>query len=215
MGIHTRIFLTPALWAGLNDCTNRHGCRRTDHFGCFKSSGNRRWCARLRVRAGTGGESFRREFGPHYTFGIAIERYRGRGLRPVDRRAGLQHAAYRTAAVMRAMRSWVGLAGSGIPIAMANDGAGERIGGCDAGCPACADGRNNLHHQRNQDYRQIILQPVHRKTIQAPNLITLRVRSRDQVPGTMLPLQGRKPAKIDAFWSVRVAPYGDTKLREY
>ncbi|XSC46598.1 hypothetical protein ACF1BQ_012865 [Bradyrhizobium sp. RDT10] len=33
-------------------------------------------------------------------------------------------------------------------------------------------------------------------------LITMRVRSRDQVPGTMLQLQGINPAKSDAFCSI-------------
>ena len=83
--------------------------------------------------------------------GIAIDRYRGRGLGHVDRRAGLQHAANRTASVMRAMGGLVGLACSGSATTVADDGAGERIGGGDAGRPACADGCKNLHHQRNQD----------------------------------------------------------------
>ena len=94
---------------------------------------------------------------------------------------------------------WSVLAGSGIAATVADDGAGERIGGGDAGRPACADGRKNLHHQRNQDYGKKILQPAHRKPILPSNLITLRVRSRDQVPGTMLRLQGVNPAKTDAF----------------
>jgi hypothetical protein len=38
-----------------------------------------------------------------------------------------------------------------------------------------------------------------RKLILLQNLITVRVRSRDQVPGTMLQLQGINPAKSDAF----------------
>ena len=87
------------------------------------------------------------------------------GLGHVDRRAGLQHAANRTASVMRAMVGLVGLPGTGSAIAVADDGAGERIGGRDARRPACADGCKNLHHQGNQDYGKKILQPAHRKPI--------------------------------------------------
>ena len=78
----------------------------------FGSSGNGGWRAGLCVRAGAGRESVRRELGPDHARGIAIERYRGRGLRHVDRHAGLQHAADRTAAVMGAVGGLVGLAGS-------------------------------------------------------------------------------------------------------
>jgi hypothetical protein len=31
---YIKIFLTTGSLAGLNDCTNRHGCSRADHFGC-------------------------------------------------------------------------------------------------------------------------------------------------------------------------------------
>jgi len=119
----------------------------------------------LRVRAGAGSEPLRREFGPHHVRGIAIDRYRGHRLGHVDRRAGLQHTANRTASVMRAMAGFVGLPGAGRSIAVANDGAGERIGGRDARRPARADGCKNLHHQGNQDYGKKILQPAHHEPI--------------------------------------------------
>jgi hypothetical protein len=69
-----------------------------------------------------------------------------RGLRHVDRRASLQHVANRTASVMSAVAGLIGLPGTGCAITMADDGAGERIGGRDTRRPACADGCKNLHH---------------------------------------------------------------------
>ena len=79
-------------------------------------------------------------------------------LRHIDRRAGLQHAANRTASVMGAVAGLVGLPCTGRTIAVADDGAGERIGGRDARRPACADRCKNLHRQGNQDNWQKILQ---------------------------------------------------------
>jgi hypothetical protein len=46
-------------------------------------------------------------------------------------------------------------------------------------------------------------------------IITSGVRSRDEVPGTMLRLQGKKQAKSDTFCSNRRAPYHDTKPQAY
>jgi hypothetical protein len=60
----------------------------------------------------------------------------------------------------------VGLPGTLRAVAVADDGAGERIGGGDARRPACADRRKNLHQQGNQDDWQKILQPpAHRSLI--------------------------------------------------
>src|SRR5436190_24326247 len=42
-----------------------------------------------------------------------------------------------------------------------------------------------------------------------------RVRSRDQVPGTMLQLQGVSLSKSAAFYAAGKAPYPDTKPRGY
>src|SRR3954462_14730117 len=42
-----------------------------------------------------------------------------------------------------------------------------------------------------------------------------RVRSRDQVPGTMLQLQGLNLSKSDAFCAAWKAPYPNTKPRGY
>ena len=78
-------------------------------IGCSRSSGNGGRRARLRVAAGAGGEPVRRERDPDHARMVALEHYGGRDLRHVDRRAGLQHAANRTASVMGAVAGLVGL----------------------------------------------------------------------------------------------------------
>jgi hypothetical protein len=66
---------------------------------------------------------------------------------------------------MGAVAGLIGLPCTGRTIAVANDGAGERIGRRDGRRPACADRCKNLHRQGNQDDWQKILQPAHRKPI--------------------------------------------------
>jgi len=68
----------------------------------------------------------------------------------INRRAGIEHVADRTASIMGAMPGLVGLSG-GVRIAVTDHGRGERVGGGDAGRPARADRCKNLHHQGDQD----------------------------------------------------------------
>jgi hypothetical protein len=63
---------------------------------------------------------------------------------------------------MSAVASLIGLPCTGRTIAVADDGASERIGGRDGRRPARADRCKNLHRQGNQDNWQKILQPAHR-----------------------------------------------------
>ena len=115
----------------------------------------RKWRRRacLRVRAGAEAKAVRREFDPHHALGPAIEANDVCGLRDIDRRARLQDAANRTASVVGAMPGLVVLPGRGPCIAMTDNGRGERVGGRDAGRPACTDRRKNLHQERDQDDR--------------------------------------------------------------
>ena len=119
----------------------------------FEESGNRRWGARLCVRTGAGAEAIGRVGNPDDAGLPALEADGLRDLRDIDRCAGMEHAADRTAAIVRAMPGLVALAGGGIGIAVTDHGRGDRIGGRDAGRPARADRCENLHHQGDQDYR--------------------------------------------------------------
>jgi hypothetical protein len=58
------------------------------------------------------------------------------------------------------------------------------IGGGDAGRKTCADRRQDLHRQRQQDdWKKISQAPSHQThLLDVTDLITGRVRSRDQVP---------------------------------
>ena len=105
------------------------------------------------VRARARGEAIGRERDPDHACVPALEGDGLSGLRDIDRRAGVEHAADRTASVVGAMPGLVGLSGSGVWIAVTDHGRGERVGGRDAGRPAGADGCENLHHQGKQDYR--------------------------------------------------------------
>jgi len=139
------------------------------------------------VRAGARAEPVRRERDPDDALGLAIEGGRNGGLRHVDRRTGMQHAANRTAALMGAMAGLVALFRGRDGIAVTDHGPGERIGGGDARSPGCTDRCEDLHDQGNQHYGQKILQPpAHHKTHPSAQLITMRVRSRDSVPGFIL-----------------------------
>src|SRR5437660_12577572 len=94
----------------------------------FGTSGNGRWRTRLRVRAGASVRQPEGKIEPGHPLGNPIDGDR-RDLRHIDRRAGLQHAANRTASVMGAVAALIVLPGTGRTIAVADDGAGERIGG--------------------------------------------------------------------------------------
>jgi hypothetical protein len=178
-------------------------------------SGDEGRCTRLRVRTGTSVGQPEGKIEPGHLLGNPIDVDR-RDLRYIDGCTGLQHAANRTASVMGAVIDLVGLPGTGSTIAMADHGPSERIGSGNARRPARADGCKNLHHQGNQDNWQKILQPpAHRKPIPLQTLITFGVRSRDEVPGTMLQLQGEMLAKSDAFYAIWGAPYLNTKHRAY
>jgi len=133
-------------------------------IGCSRSSGNGGWRTRLRVRTGTSVRQPEGKIEPSHLLGNPIDVDR-RDLWDVDRCAGLQHAANRAASVMGAVAGLIGLPCTGRGVAVADDGAGEWIGGRDARRPACADRCKNLHRQGNQDDWQKILQPAHRKSI--------------------------------------------------
>ena len=84
---------------------------------------------------------------------------------------------------MRAAAALVGLA-DGIGAAGTDRRRMQRIGGGDAGRKTCADRRQDLHHQRQQDdWKKISQTPSHQtRFLDVTNLITCGVRSRDQVP---------------------------------
>src|SRR5215207_5051075 len=103
----------------------------TPIIGCSRSSGNGGRRARLRMAAGASIRQPKGKIEPGYPLGNPIDGDR-RSLWHIDRRAGLQHAANRTASVMGTVASLVGLPCAGRAIAVADDGAGERIGGRDA-----------------------------------------------------------------------------------
>src|SRR5881397_351096 len=89
----------------------------------FGASGNGRWRARLRVRSGASVRQPEGKIEPGHPLGSPFDGDR-RDLRHIDRRAGLQHAANRTASVMGAVPGLIGLPGTGRTIAVADDGAG-------------------------------------------------------------------------------------------
>src|SRR5882672_10456883 len=99
-------------------------------IGCSKSSGNGGRRARLRMRTGASVRQPEGKIEPSHLLGNSIDVDR-RDLRHVDRRAGLQHAANRTASIMGAVAGLVGLPCTKRGIAVADDGAGDRIGGRD------------------------------------------------------------------------------------
>ena len=88
------------------------------------------------------------------------------GLRRVNGRAGVNHAANRAAAFVGAvLAGLIGLAGCRGGIAVANDGRMQGIGRSDAGGPGCADRRENLHQHRNQDdWKKFSQPPAHETT---------------------------------------------------
>jgi hypothetical protein len=147
-------------------------------------SGHGRGRPRLGVGARLGAELVRRAVEPHHAPGLAVGHSK-RGLRGIERPAGMNNAADRTGTVMGAMRAaaLVGLA-SGISAAGTDRSRMQGIGGGDAGRKTCADRRKDLHRQRQQDdWKKISQAPSHQTHfLDVTNLIICRVRSRDQVP---------------------------------
>src|SRR5258706_6940802 len=112
----------------------RGGARRE-----VRGSGNERWRAGLGLRAGPGAEQVRGAIEPDHALWLPIGR-RDRGLRRVNRRAGMGNAAEGTAAVMRAcLTGLFVLAGVRNPAVVADRGRLQWIGGGDAGRPASRD----------------------------------------------------------------------------
>jgi hypothetical protein len=85
----------------------------------------------LRVRAGAGAEAIGRIREPDDAGLLPLEGDGCSGLRDIDRCAGVEHAADRTAAVMGTMPGLVGLSRCGISIAVTDHGRGERVGSSD------------------------------------------------------------------------------------
>jgi hypothetical protein len=77
--------------------------------------------------------------------------------------------------------------------AMADDGAGERVGGRDGRRPACADRCKDLHRQGNQNNWQKILQPAHRNPIRLTNLNHQGGPKSRRGSGNYVAALGRKP----------------------
>src|SRR3954471_22888715 len=107
-------------------------------IGCSRSSGNGGGRAGLRVRAGARVRYLESKVEPGHLLGNPLD-IDGRDLRYIDGRTALQHAADRTASVMGAVAGLIGLPCPVRHTAMADDGAGERVGGRDGRRPACAD----------------------------------------------------------------------------
>lgn len=94
------------------------------------------------------------EWVPDDRLGLPFEDKGQRDLRHVDRRPRVQHAANRAATVVGTLGTGlVGLTRAG-SVAVTNHGPAERVGSRDAGGPAGADRRENLHRQGDQDYWQ-------------------------------------------------------------
>src|SRR5437764_10199625 len=99
------MILTPAKAGLLNGATGT--AVAAPIVSMFVRSGKVRRCARLRRRARTGTGRVEREFMPDHALGMAPEGEGQGGLRRVDRGAGMEHTADRTAAIM-------GLMGAGL-----------------------------------------------------------------------------------------------------
>ena len=157
------IILTLAPWPA---CSTAYWARPKPHrsWGCSRSGKGRRR-ARLGVGTCSGTEQVRGRVEPSYAFGVRPRR-RKRGLRYVNGRAGVNHAANRAAAFVGALLAGlIGLAGCRGGIAVANDGPMQGIGRSDAGGPGCTDRRENLRQHRNQDdWKKFSKPPAHETT---------------------------------------------------
>jgi hypothetical protein len=138
------------------------------------------------VRTGSRTEQVSDAVEPNHPLG-RVTGHRDSGLRRVDGCPGVMHAANRAAAVMGAMLAgWIGLARLSrrqSRIGVTNDGRLQRIGGDDAGGPACADRCKNLHRHGSQDDREKFPQPPPHQRIyllQHCQLIMHRAGCRDR-----------------------------------
>ena len=184
--------------ASLLNCIDRRGRAAPIVRGSVRS-GKRRRRACLGVGTCPGTEQVRGCIEPNHGFGVTPGHNYG-GLRRVDRRAGVSHAANRTAAVMGAGLAGL-IVGNRGRIAMANDGRVERIGCGNAGRPGCADRRKNLHQQRNQDdWKQFPQPPAHDPT--SPTSSINHARSWESSSGS----QGRDDDAADALFLTQLSP---------
>jgi hypothetical protein len=150
--------------ASLRNGIIRRSRSRTDRE--VVRSGNRRRRACLGVGAGSGTEEVRAAVEPNHARGIAIG-CRDRRLRRVNWRAGMGYAADRTAAIMRGgLTGLIGLAGTRSTLIVTDSGRMQGIGGSNAGCQACCNRCENLHHHGHQDDRKEFPQPpAHQRTL--------------------------------------------------
>ncbi|SRR5216684_4674895 len=113
------------------------------------------------------------------------------------------------------LAGWIGLASVSLRrtrVAVTNNGRLQRIGGGDAGRPACADRCENLHRQGNQDDWKKFSQPPPHREPQLPQhcqLIMHRAGCRDRRPrrwasGTIMGLKSNALA-----WYARTSPDPD------
>ena len=139
------------------------------------------------MRAGPRTEQVRSAVEPNHALGLVTGRRDG-GLRRVDRRPGVKHTASRAASIMRALLAgWVGRVRLPLRrsrIAMTNDSRMQRIGGRDAGRPACADRCENLHRQGNQDDRKKFPQPPPHQRTHPSTLLINHAESPESRPGS-------------------------------
>src|SRR3954452_856871 len=108
-------------------------------------------------------EQIRRRVMPSHAYGMAPGRYDGILWR-IDRSAGVNDIADRTAIVAARLTGLFGGIWNRSGVAMANGGRTERVGGGDAGGPRRADRRKNLRQHRNQDDWKKFSQPAHDPT---------------------------------------------------
>jgi hypothetical protein len=117
------------------------------------------------VGTGSGSEQVRRGWAPDRQQWLAIGHGNG-GLRRVDGRTGMEHAANRAAAIMGAMLA--GLIGlvRGRAMAGTDRSRMQRIGSSDADGPRRSDRREYLHQQGNQDdWKKSPQPPAHEQNI--------------------------------------------------
>jgi hypothetical protein len=154
--------------ASLLNGTIECGQGRTGH-GAFARSGRERRRAGLRMRASPGTEQVGCRAEPDYTRHLPPRRRNG-SLRRINRCAGLDHAANRTA-VVGTLAGLIGLTRCRAGVAVANGGGMKRVGRSDAGGPRCPDWRKNLRQHRNQDDRNKLSQPPAHQTTSPSSLI--------------------------------------------
>ena len=118
-----------------------------------------RRCPCLGMKAGSGCQSIRGDVVPHDAPWLQVSRL-DRRLRGVDRSAGMDQIAGRTAAIMRArLAGLIALAGVRSAVVMTDRRPTQRVGRDDGGRPTCSDRRKNLHRHSHQDDRKEFPQP--------------------------------------------------------